>query len=413
MQKTVLLLFILVLPIVAFSQRDFRPGFVVLNSGDTIQGYIQYQVAAKISDECRYRSAKKGEVRVYKADDLLGYGITDEKYYTSMVVDSVKKTKSFLEKLVTGKVSVYRYQNMFYASKDKLYKLEKPINKINDQNVWYEQEYKKYAGILNYMFLDCGSMGGEAFQSELNERDLVNLAVKYNKCMGHPYVDYKQFKPHHTIEYYPMAGVSFVNLSFSSYYYPFISASRTDMDDVSPVIGFGVEFAQPRSMENISGNLELLFSNYNFYQFNISEISSRYITEDIHLDYANVRIPLSLKYKFSSGPTSASVRFGYVMNIFFNGRLNVFQSAQNIYDPSIVTERREDYEIGNLPIGQFWGAVGVQRRIGKLKAFVEFRAELIGGKGNSGVRQKGGDYVVIDAKSVNLTTLSGLVGIMF
>jgi hypothetical protein len=413
MQKAILLL-LLVLPIAAFSQKDFRPGFVVLNNGDTVRGLILYRLGSRISDECTYRATKKGETRVYKANELQSYAVTNDKYYASMALDSATKEKVFVEKLVTGKVSIFRYHDTFFAEKDKLYKLEKSVKKVNDKNVWYEQEYKKYAGTLNFLTLDCGSMGGKAFNADLNEHDLVGLAVEYNRCMDHPYVDYKQFKPHHTISYYPIVGVSSTNLSFSSDYYHYITSKRTTVSSVAPAYGVGVEFVQPRSIENLSANIELIFSNHHFSDLAENERNMMHITEDINIDYSRLRIPLSLKYNFTTGQTSPYVRFGFMMNLFFNGHIKVYQTSTNVNDPSIEAKRLDDEDIDNLPVPQFWGAFGVQRRIGNIRAFIEFRAEVIGGEGNSSVRQKTADPVIVmDAKSVGLSTLSGLIGIYF
>jgi hypothetical protein len=413
MQKAILL-FLLILPISAFSQKDFRPGFVVLNSGDTVSGLILYRLGSRISDECYFRATKKSETRLYKANELQSYAVTNDKYYASMLLDSAGKQNVFVEKLVTGRVSIFRYHDTFYAQKDKLYKLEKPITKVNDKNVWYEQEYKKYAGTLNFMTLDCAAMGGKAFNADLNEHDLVGLAVEYNRCMDHPYVDYKQFKPHHTISYYPIVGVSSTNLSFSSDYYPYITNDRTTVSSVAPAYGVGVEFAQPRSMENLSLNMELIFSNHHFSDYAENVKNMMHVTEEIKIDYSRLRIPLSMKYNFTTGLTSPYVRFGFMMNLFFNGHINVYQNSTNINDPSIEANHLDDEDIDNLPVPQFWGAFGVQRRVGNVRAFIEFRAEVIGGEGNSGVRQKTDDPVVVmDAKSVGLSTLNGLIGIYF
>jgi hypothetical protein len=413
MQKAILLL-LLVLPIAAFSQKDFRPGFVVLNNGDTVRGLILYRLGSRISDECAYRATKKGETRVYKANELQSYAVTNDKYYASMVLDSATKEKMFVEKLVTGKVSIFRYHDTFYAQKDKLYKLEKSVKKVNDKNAWYEQEYKKYAGTLNFLTLDCGSMGGKAFNADLNEHDLVDLAVEYSRCMDHPYVDYKQFKPHHTISYYPLVGVSSTNLSFTSDIYPYISSDRTTVSSVAPAYGVGVEFVQPRSIENLSANIELIFSNHHFSDYAESKKNSKYITEDINLDYSRIRIPISLKYNFTTGLTKPYARFGFQMSLFFSGHMKVYQTSTSVYDPTVESDHLDENDIGNLPVQQFWGAFGVQRQVGNVRAFIEFRAEVIGGKGNSAVQQKdGGEFYVIDGKSVGLSTLSGLIGIYF
>lgn len=111
MQKAILLL-LLIFPFAAFSQKDFRPGFVVLNSGDTVKGLVLYRLGPRISNECFYRATRKGETRVYKADELQSYAVTNDKYYASMVLDSATKEKVFVEKLVTGKVSIFRYQGL-------------------------------------------------------------------------------------------------------------------------------------------------------------------------------------------------------------------------------------------------------------------------------------------------------------
>src|SRR5258706_13063251 len=85
------------------AQHDFIPGYVVLQPGDTLNGWIDNIKPNLTYELCKFRKVPKGEILNYKADQIPAFGIYRGSHYQSFAGDSAK---SFYEVLTRGKVSL-------------------------------------------------------------------------------------------------------------------------------------------------------------------------------------------------------------------------------------------------------------------------------------------------------------------
>ena len=85
------------------AQPDFKPGYIIKKSGDTVAGEINYTGDINMSKICEFRNAEN-KITEYSPNDLRGYRFKEGRYYVSK---EVKNTKVFLEYVIKGKVNIY------------------------------------------------------------------------------------------------------------------------------------------------------------------------------------------------------------------------------------------------------------------------------------------------------------------
>lgn len=149
-------LFLLLGTIVLMAQANFRPGYIVKTSGDTLAGLLDYRGTTTLSQICSFKSSTDAEVVVYKPEDLRGYQFDNGKTLTSKKIDS---TQYFLEQLFNGCVQFYLLKTelsdeRYFVSKDDaalielIYTEEKLIR--NDQ-IYFNQSGQHIITLKNIM----------------------------------------------------------------------------------------------------------------------------------------------------------------------------------------------------------------------------------------------------------------------
>lgn len=129
MKRFLLSLFIAV-PILSFSQSNFRKGYVVTNANDTIKGYINYKERAINPSSITFKSSLEEKASDFNLQNCAGYGIDGLEQFQRFQVaismskvdvsslslgrDSASRTDTvFLNVLQAGKnVTLYGYRDM-------------------------------------------------------------------------------------------------------------------------------------------------------------------------------------------------------------------------------------------------------------------------------------------------------------
>jgi len=106
------------------AQKYFIPGYYVSSNGDTVKVSIEY--SNKDARQCVVQRKDGGETTTYTPREIRGYGFNGNKQFVSknLPVDSSRNGAVFMEVLMRGQASLYRYGDLFYIEKDKLYVLE-------------------------------------------------------------------------------------------------------------------------------------------------------------------------------------------------------------------------------------------------------------------------------------------------
>jgi hypothetical protein len=166
----------------SFAQRDFRPGYIISNSSDTIIGYILYKSFDAYND-CTFKAAIENKDNHYKPGEIKAFRFSDGKFFISKEIPSETGLQLvFAEFLIQGKANIYYYQDgleHFYIETDK-----DKITELSDLTPGEDRLHLKngfYKGKLRYMLSNCPAIYPEIDRVNLNSSDLIKLAKDYHE----------------------------------------------------------------------------------------------------------------------------------------------------------------------------------------------------------------------------------------
>jgi hypothetical protein len=166
------------------AQADFRTGYVIMVSGDTVYGDIDNRSELLMGQSCYFREAgKPGMVDLFPGD-LLGYRISGGKYYVSRDIGG---KKAFLEFLILARISMYYLRDTrgehYYLEKDGSGLIELPYeNKVIFKNkIPQAYQSKQHIGILSIYMKDAPGMEPKiAGIRKPSRKNLIRLAEDYH-----------------------------------------------------------------------------------------------------------------------------------------------------------------------------------------------------------------------------------------
>lgn len=111
-----------------FGQNDWKPGFVIENSGDTLTGYIDFRDSRSNSMQCIFKRGMDAEAQAFRPVDLKSYRFTDGIFFISGKIKTGESEDTvFLQFLIQGKVNIYHFkdnEDRYFIEKDSaLYEL--------------------------------------------------------------------------------------------------------------------------------------------------------------------------------------------------------------------------------------------------------------------------------------------------
>lgn len=194
------------------AQTDFKPGYIIKNSGDTLYGEIDYRGDLLMGIICNFKNTDKS-INAYSPNDIQSYRFINGKYYVSRRLNG---SAVFLEYLIHGKINVYyirnEYGDLYYLEKEDEKLIEIPykeeIRYVGDKKVYYES--KQHVGILNYYMQDAPE-----FQSRIQQvkkpghQSLIDLAEDYHNvvCKEEKCIVYEKRIPIFKISFEAFGGV--------------------------------------------------------------------------------------------------------------------------------------------------------------------------------------------------------------
>jgi len=168
------------------AQTDFRPGYIIEISGDTLLGEIDYRGDRLMSKICKFKD-RKNTINEYSPNEIFGFRFIDSKYYVSKKLDS---KNVFLEYLLEGQVSLFYMRDNqgdhYYLDKENVGLKEIPFNegtkKIGDKNFRYEST--KHRGILKHYMQDAPKLQSRIMSfAEPKHTNMVRLVEDYHNAV--------------------------------------------------------------------------------------------------------------------------------------------------------------------------------------------------------------------------------------
>lgn len=195
--KSLILLGLILSTVILNAQTDFRPGYIIKTSEDTIFGQIDYRGDLLMSRVCKFKE-KDNAIKDYSPNDISAFRFIDSKYYISKKINGKIE---FLEFLIKGKLNIYYMRDEngdhYYLDKDDVQLTEilydEGVKYIGDRKVFYES--KKHIGLLYYYMKDAPKL-----QSEINRirkpehQNLIKIAKDYHNtvCDGEKCIIYEK-----------------------------------------------------------------------------------------------------------------------------------------------------------------------------------------------------------------------------
>ena len=338
-----------------YSQNDWKAGYIIKNSGDTVFGMIDNRDSKSNSNHCYFRKDEVSKTIQYGPTELEGYKFNDGKFYVSKniaVGDSIQKF--FLEFLIEGKVNIFHYQNdssHFYLEKDgKLYVLKNTTIIQDIRGTKYYIDKKEYLEMLNTLMKDA-NMQSLIDKSRLDSKSLIKIAKNYHErvCSDEQCIIYeKKIKPIHATLGFQI-GESINRFNFGN--------ELISDYSLSTYLGFRAEFENIISYEeNLSLMVDLTvqkFSKYNFRErdkYTTISYNGQYYTifdntynEDlksinIDLKAVELKLPVVVNYTFSKGKIRPYIGVGISNTIVLSQNKEfIYLTLVQKYNQSIPT----------------------------------------------------------------------------
>lgn len=225
LRVSILLLGLIIGTSLAKAQSDFRSGYIIQLSGDTLLGEIDSRGDILMSRMCRFRLVGSKEFKKYSPNEILAYRFVDGKYYVSK---RIGRRAIFLEYLIKGKLNVYYYRD----DKGDHYFLQKEGEKLTSLPYKEEKKYvdgKEYfyqssghIGILSYYMKDAPNFKSRIKRiKEPEHNNLIKLAEDYHNtvCKDEKCLIYEKKQPKFQIDMEVLGGIKSYP-TFDNTFYP-------------------------------------------------------------------------------------------------------------------------------------------------------------------------------------------------
>jgi hypothetical protein len=181
MRKYLFVFFVLVIHISLKAQ--FKEGYIITNSNDTIFGQINNDGSVSDSYFCNFKKNLSDTLIAYYPGDIKSFRYLNGKYFISKTVkiDSVYKDV-FLEWLIKGKANILAYSGnasdiSYYLNLDNDSLIELKNTKSLKRNQYFER--KEYVGILNY-YLQNADIKSQIDKTQFYRSSLIDIAKEYH-----------------------------------------------------------------------------------------------------------------------------------------------------------------------------------------------------------------------------------------
>lgn len=342
-----------------YAQIDFREGFYLVNSNDTVSGLINYEENIANQKRFQFKSQKGDEIKTFYPLDVAGYGFVGDKFYESGNIEG-EPSKVFLEVLVSGLVSLYKYDGRFFVRKENdpsYHELVSDEKLVERNGRTYETPAKAHIGTLKVVMADCRELSDDIHSIKLIEKELTKLVKKYNNCVGASQREFKTRKPWFEVSLEP--GVGMVTSRLDKTFWDGngrrkIFTKGAYHDSFRPFGGLTLDFSSPRVIESITFQLGLFYFQSQY----LSLQESRRKTE---IELKEVKIPFSIRYTYRMQKISPYLTLGGALSTFLSDTENTIDSRTFVTAPN-----------------QFgaWGGIGARAKLFKnITGFAEVRYE--------------------------------------
>jgi hypothetical protein len=344
----ILVLFILFSPFI-YSKNNFLKGYVITNTSDTIEGYIDFVRDENLSKLCVFKHNLNSEKIRYQPTDLIGFGILNpikkfevkniglngrmETVFAELHLKSDMKLYSFYDKNLGFIVEM---QDTTIILKIKSDVLEGTTHLIRDVN---------YMNQLSYIFREYFPLARNPFSIEFKVEDIKKAFLTYYKGLEKENtIDFLSQKSKDIIvKMMPKIGFSILSLEFGELILKRFSdlmllSNEIDKDEiikhntVQPCLGVDFIISNPR----LSGNTGL-YLNQTFLMHKIMHTFQKNNSNSYEYRFKNLNswTNIGLNYNIGMGKFSLAPFGGLFLNTYFGNTTSLIH-IQKVTDNTLI-----------------------------------------------------------------------------
>lgn len=366
----------------ALAQGDFRKGYYITLTNDSVPAFIDYRRARSLYKVCIYRAEKSGKKSRYYPGQIKAYGFLDGHRYTSRELPG---GPVFMEILVEGSMNLLQHEGL-YAETDSLIFLPPPDQiKIRKESGNWLRTNRTYVGLLNFLLSPCDLTANKTYYSE---EDIANLVQNYNRCKGGAGIRYKEEIPRAKLYFQAFAGPDISHLTITGF---------SPAKSVSPAFGIGIDLSTPRFFDRLSFSLDAIYTDrlYQFYKETRARPAGLERT-DYYLNMSSIKVPVALRYSFMQEAQTPYIKIGLVRHFGMRSSAKELTEVEN--NGEVITSFRNISAENSKQAGIWFGLGFSKILLNRWKGFIEFRYERTT---ESFMRAYHGDPIN-PAKSVNI-----------
>lgn len=311
---------------VAQAQTDFRPGYIVELSGDTVRGLADYRGALRSTRRCEFKTAPGAATRSYLPSELRGYGFPGQKDFRSRLTplpDSAGLPQTsrlfFLEVLVSGPASLYARRDRadithYYLQKQTsaqalVSELLFRRDKIEKDGSVFLRDVNTFRGTLNEAFADCQAVLPEVERALFKPSSLIGVVTSYNRCVQ-PATAVKKSKSGSKARLGVVVGAQVSKLVFDGDTY---QSRGHFVASPAPVLGLALHYVNPAINEKLAFRVEATYAQQYYEDEYAYPSSFPESTEQSRFTVGYVRLPVALRYTAPGARFRPLVELGFAL----------------------------------------------------------------------------------------------------
>lgn len=205
-----------------FAQRDFRSGYIITITNDTIPGTILFN-DLRIYFSCTFKN-EFNQIETFQPFEINGFGFNEGKFFISKKVPTNKGEKNyFVEFLIKGKANIYFYRDdnqhyLFENNESKIIELTQEDIILERQDGSFYIRPNNYKNKLKLLLNDCPDIYNEIDNLVLDHKNLISFAKDYHNytCDSEKCIIFEREPTPPFVKFGPLAGLAINSLRFGS-----------------------------------------------------------------------------------------------------------------------------------------------------------------------------------------------------
>ncbi|TXF77506.1 outer membrane beta-barrel protein [Chryseobacterium sp.] len=359
------LLFTVLFSTLFFGQIKFEKAYFIDNSDRKIECLIKNMDWRNNPVSFEYKADENSVVKEASIKDVKSFEIYNHARYIRSTVKidrssnnltnvsrvknpEFKEEQLFLKVLISGDANLYKYADgslyrYFYKTQNgEIEQLVYKPYKSNEVTVSYNSTYRTQLKDE----LSCSAIKiSDINRTDYQERDLITLFLRYNKCKNPDFVysDAKPTKGNINLHIRPRVNSS--SLEFANYY---AEDEHYKMEDkISFGIGLEAEYILPFNKNKWSVIIEPTYQSYKSEK--TTDVRGSVVSEGkltTTVDYHSVEIPIGIRhYMYLNGKSKLFLNAQYVPDIAVNSSIK-FNVAENSIFNNLEIKSRSNVALG-------------------------------------------------------------------